>query len=55
MSDLYPLSPSLWVEWLEDEMKMVSVSTDEEKEYVFGLMEKAVKDYACKFDNAAKV
>lgn len=48
MNVIYPLSPTLWIEWLQDEQKMLSVATDEEKEYVFTLMERAVKDYTCK-------
>ncbi len=48
MSQLYPLSPNLWLEWLRDEQKMLSVATPEEKEYLYTLMERAVKDYTCK-------
>lgn len=48
MSQLYPLTPALWIEWLEDEVKMMSVATEEEKQGVFNLCERAVKDYVCK-------
>lgn len=45
-SELYPLSESLWLEWLRDEIKLAC--TNEEKTEVINLFERAVGDYLCK-------
>ncbi|XP_046385900.1 squamous cell carcinoma antigen recognized by T-cells 3 [Ischnura elegans] len=43
MSEIFPLTPALWMSWLQNE-KSVAV-TDEEKKAVVELFERAVKDY----------
>ncbi|XP_067014696.2 squamous cell carcinoma antigen recognized by T-cells 3 isoform X2 [Anabrus simplex] len=43
MLEHFPLSPELWLGWLQDEQKLAE--TDEEKAAVTELFEKAVKDY----------
>lgn len=47
MSNVYPLSPELWLAWINDELKLAT--TDEEKAEVVELCERAIKDYVCKF------
>ena len=47
MSEKYPLSPELWLEWIQDEIKLAT--TPEEKNIVIQLCERAVIDYLCKF------
>jgi len=42
-SKLYPLSPSYWIEWTQDEIKIAA--SDEDKEMVVGLFDRGVKDY----------
>lgn len=37
----------LWLEWLHDEISMALDGLD--REHVYDLFEKAVKDYICKF------
>ncbi|KFM73371.1 Squamous cell carcinoma antigen recognized by T-cells 3, partial [Stegodyphus mimosarum] len=44
MSELFPLTPELWLDWLNDE-KTLAV-TSEQKEHLTQLFERAVKDYA---------
>ena len=41
--EFYPLTPELWIDWINDELKVAS--TDEEKQMVEDLFEKGVKDY----------
>uniref|UniRef100_A0A0P4WF69 RRM domain-containing protein n=1 Tax=Scylla olivacea TaxID=85551 RepID=A0A0P4WF69_SCYOL len=43
MSEVYPLTPELWLQWIRDEQKVCT--TDEERQYIVGLFERAVKDY----------
>ncbi|ROT78776.1 Squamous cell carcinoma antigen recognized by T-cells 3 [Penaeus vannamei] len=43
MSEVYPLTPELWLDWIRDEQKICS--TPEEREYIINLFERAVKDY----------
>ncbi|XP_043924344.1 squamous cell carcinoma antigen recognized by T-cells 3 isoform X2 [Protopterus annectens] len=45
MSELFPLSEEIWLDWLRDEIRMASEESDREK--VYELFEKAVKDYIC--------
>nr|XP_042708369.1 squamous cell carcinoma antigen recognized by T-cells 3 isoform X3 [Chrysemys picta bellii] len=45
MSELFPLTEEIWLDWLKDEIRMASESTDREK--VYELFERAVKDYIC--------
>lgn len=43
----------IWLDWLKDEIKMASEISEREK--VYELFERAVKDYICKsFRNALK-
>lgn len=46
MSNMYPLSPELWLSWIRDEMKLAT--TAEEKMEVTQLCERAIEDYVCK-------
>ncbi|KAM9259988.1 squamous cell carcinoma antigen recognized by T-cells 3 isoform 3-T3 [Cariama cristata] len=43
MSELFPLTEEIWLDWLKDEIKMASESSEREK--VYELFERAVKDY----------
>uniref|UniRef100_A0A667ZV56 Spliceosome associated factor 3, U4/U6 recycling protein n=1 Tax=Myripristis murdjan TaxID=586833 RepID=A0A667ZV56_9TELE len=45
MSELFPLTEEIWLDWLKDEIRL----TEEEpnRERVYELFEKAVKDYIC--------
>ncbi|XP_071561281.1 squamous cell carcinoma antigen recognized by T-cells 3 [Temnothorax nylanderi] len=43
MSNMYPLSPELWLVWISDEVKLAT--TDEQKAEVVELCERAIKDY----------
>ncbi|XP_053727299.1 squamous cell carcinoma antigen recognized by T-cells 3 [Synchiropus splendidus] len=45
MSELFPLTEEIWLDWLKDEIRM----TEEEpnREAVYELFERAVKDYIC--------
>ncbi|KAL0105947.1 hypothetical protein PUN28_015987 [Cardiocondyla obscurior] len=43
MSNIFPLSPELWLVWLNDEIKLAT--TNEQKAEVIELCERAVKDY----------
>ncbi|XP_008056328.1 squamous cell carcinoma antigen recognized by T-cells 3 isoform X2 [Carlito syrichta] len=45
MSEIFPLTEELWLEWLHDEISMAQDSLD--REHVYDLFEKAVKDYIC--------
>ncbi|CAH1722535.1 squamous cell carcinoma antigen recognized by T-cells 3-like [Aphis gossypii] len=43
LNDKYPLSANLWLDWIKDEIAIVT--TNEEKDNIIKLFEKAVKDY----------
>jgi len=43
MSEVYPLTETLWLDWLKDEQKLIS--THEEREKVNELFQRAVDDY----------
>ncbi|KAL6067681.1 hypothetical protein STEG23_031485 [Scotinomys teguina] len=43
MSELFPLTEELWLEWLHDEISMAMDGLD--REHVYELFERAVKDY----------
>lgn len=43
MSNIYPLSPELWLVWISDEIKLAT--TDEQKAEIVELCERAIKDY----------
>ncbi|XP_076126245.1 spliceosome associated factor 3, U4/U6 recycling protein isoform X1 [Alosa pseudoharengus] len=45
MSELFPLTEELWLDWLKDEIKLAEDVPDRERMYE--LFEKAVKDYIC--------
>ncbi|XP_052610999.1 squamous cell carcinoma antigen recognized by T-cells 3 isoform X1 [Peromyscus californicus insignis] len=45
MSELFPLTEELWLEWLHDEISMAMDGLD--REHVYELFERAVKDYIC--------
>ncbi|XP_067911174.1 squamous cell carcinoma antigen recognized by T-cells 3 [Heterodontus francisci] len=45
MSELFPLTEELWLDWLRDEIRMAEEEADREK--VDELFEKAIKDYIC--------
>ncbi|XP_036304828.1 squamous cell carcinoma antigen recognized by T-cells 3 isoform X2 [Pipistrellus kuhlii] len=45
MSEIFPLTEELWLEWLHDEISMAGDSRD--REHVYDLFERAVKDYIC--------
>uniref|UniRef100_A0A8D0GWW8 Spliceosome associated factor 3, U4/U6 recycling protein n=1 Tax=Sphenodon punctatus TaxID=8508 RepID=A0A8D0GWW8_SPHPU len=45
MSELFPLTEEIWLDWLKDEIRMASENPDREK--VYELFERAVKDYIC--------
>jgi hypothetical protein len=42
MSDVFPLTETLWLDWIKDEIKYV-----EDRSKVIELFEKAVQDYLC--------
>ncbi|XP_028904615.1 squamous cell carcinoma antigen recognized by T-cells 3 [Ornithorhynchus anatinus] len=45
MSELFPLTEEIWLDWLKDEIRMALEGSDREK--VYELFERAVKDYIC--------
>uniref|UniRef100_A0A8D2KYZ0 Spliceosome associated factor 3, U4/U6 recycling protein n=1 Tax=Varanus komodoensis TaxID=61221 RepID=A0A8D2KYZ0_VARKO len=45
MSELFPLTEEIWLDWLRDEIRMASENSDREK--IYDLFERAVKDYIC--------
>ncbi|XP_053444968.1 squamous cell carcinoma antigen recognized by T-cells 3 isoform X2 [Nycticebus coucang] len=45
MSEIFPLTEELWLEWLHDEISMAQDGLD--REHVYDLFEKAVNDYIC--------
>nr|XP_005909698.1 PREDICTED: squamous cell carcinoma antigen recognized by T-cells 3 [Bos mutus] len=45
MSEIFPLTEELWLEWLHDEISMAMDGLD--REHVYDLFERAVKDYIC--------
>ncbi|XP_029295077.1 spliceosome associated factor 3, U4/U6 recycling protein [Cottoperca gobio] len=45
MSELFPLTEEIWLEWLKDEIRLTEEEPNREK--VYELFEKAVKDYLC--------
>ncbi|XP_038646289.1 squamous cell carcinoma antigen recognized by T-cells 3 [Scyliorhinus canicula] len=45
MSELFPLTEELWLDWLKDEIRMAGKASD--RENVYELFEKAIKDYIC--------
>ncbi|XP_018416410.1 PREDICTED: squamous cell carcinoma antigen recognized by T-cells 3 isoform X2 [Nanorana parkeri] len=46
MSELFPLTEEIWLDWLKDEIK-IAESEALGRETVYELFEKAVKDYIC--------
>ena len=45
MSELFPISEELWLEWVEDELPLVSTSIPEALQDLRELFERAVEDY----------
>uniref|UniRef100_A0A8C5LTT2 Spliceosome associated factor 3, U4/U6 recycling protein n=1 Tax=Leptobrachium leishanense TaxID=445787 RepID=A0A8C5LTT2_9ANUR len=45
MSELFPLTEEIWLDWLKDEMKVEEEDSSREK--VYELFQRAVKDYIC--------
>ncbi|TRY71315.1 hypothetical protein DNTS_002252 [Danionella cerebrum] len=45
MSELFPLTEEIWLDWLKDEIRITEDDSDREK--VYELFERAVKDYIC--------
>uniref|UniRef100_A0ABM5F2Q7 Squamous cell carcinoma antigen recognized by T-cells 3 n=1 Tax=Pogona vitticeps TaxID=103695 RepID=A0ABM5F2Q7_9SAUR len=45
MSELFPLTEEIWLDWLKDEIRMATENSDREK--IYNLFERAVKDYLC--------
>ncbi|XP_034727474.1 squamous cell carcinoma antigen recognized by T-cells 3 [Etheostoma cragini] len=45
MSELFPLTEEIWLDWLKDEIRMTEEEPNREK--VYELFEKATKDYIC--------
>eukprot|EP00112_Aurelia_sp_Birch-Aquarium-sp1_P005065 Seg1574.20 transcript_id=Seg1574.20/GoldUCD/mRNA.D3Y31 product="Squamous cell carcinoma antigen recognized by T-cells 3" protein_id=Seg1574.20/GoldUCD/D3Y31 len=43
MSEIFPLTEELWLDWLKDEKHLISLPR--QKQYVTSLLEKAVQDY----------
>ncbi|KAK5871462.1 hypothetical protein PBY51_004344 [Eleginops maclovinus] len=45
MSELFPLTEEIWLDWLKDEIRLTEEEPNREK--VYELFEQAVKDYIC--------
>ncbi|KAM6964962.1 squamous cell carcinoma antigen recognized by T-cells 3 [Aplochiton taeniatus] len=45
MSELFPLTEEIWLDWLKDEIRLTEEEPNREK--VYELFEKAAKDYIC--------
>ncbi|KAF7652835.1 hypothetical protein LDENG_00091810 [Lucifuga dentata] len=45
MGELFPLTEEIWLDWLKDEIRLTEEEPNREK--VYELFEKAVKDYIC--------
>ncbi|XP_051520916.1 squamous cell carcinoma antigen recognized by T-cells 3 [Myxocyprinus asiaticus] len=45
MSELFPLTEEIWLDWLKDEIRLTEDESDREK--VYELFERALKDYVC--------
>ncbi|KAF0033849.1 hypothetical protein F2P81_013915 [Scophthalmus maximus] len=45
MSELFPLTEEIWLDWLKDEIRLTEEESNREK--VYELFERAVKDYIC--------
>ncbi|XP_033027080.1 squamous cell carcinoma antigen recognized by T-cells 3 isoform X2 [Lacerta agilis] len=45
MSELFPLTEEIWLDWLKDEIRMASENSERDK--IYDLFERAVKDYIC--------
>uniref|UniRef100_A0AAR2M3Q2 RRM domain-containing protein n=1 Tax=Pygocentrus nattereri TaxID=42514 RepID=A0AAR2M3Q2_PYGNA len=46
MSELFPLTEEIWLDWLKDEIGLIE-GEEAEREKLYELFEKAVKDYIC--------
>ncbi|XP_047447825.1 squamous cell carcinoma antigen recognized by T-cells 3 [Mugil cephalus] len=45
MSELFPLTEEIWLDWLKDEIRLTEEEPNREK--VYELFERAIKDYIC--------
>lgn len=45
MSELFPLTEEIWLDWLKDEIRLTEEEPNREK--VYEIFERAVKDYTC--------
>ncbi|XP_037536347.1 squamous cell carcinoma antigen recognized by T-cells 3 [Nematolebias whitei] len=45
MSELFPLTEEIWLDWLKDEIRLTE--EDSKRENVYELFERAIKDYIC--------
>uniref|UniRef100_A0A3P9H6B1 Spliceosome associated factor 3, U4/U6 recycling protein n=1 Tax=Oryzias latipes TaxID=8090 RepID=A0A3P9H6B1_ORYLA len=45
MSELFPLTEEIWLDWLKDEIRLTEEESNREK--VYELFERAIKDYIC--------
>ncbi|ETE71630.1 Squamous cell carcinoma antigen recognized by T-cells 3, partial [Ophiophagus hannah] len=45
MSEIFPLTEGLWLDWLKDEIQLAKEGSQREK--IYKLFERAVKDYIC--------
>ncbi|KAM3611807.1 uncharacterized protein V6R79_024445 [Siganus canaliculatus] len=45
MSELFPLTEEIWLDWLKDEIRLTEEESNRER--VYELFERAVKDYIC--------
>ncbi|XP_020791106.1 squamous cell carcinoma antigen recognized by T-cells 3 isoform X2 [Boleophthalmus pectinirostris] len=45
MSELFPLTEEIWLDWLKDEIRLTEEESNREK--VYEIFERAVKDYIC--------
>uniref|UniRef100_A0AAV2MSC0 Spliceosome associated factor 3, U4/U6 recycling protein n=1 Tax=Knipowitschia caucasica TaxID=637954 RepID=A0AAV2MSC0_KNICA len=45
MSELFPLTEEIWLDWLKDEIRLTEEESNREK--VYEIFERAVKDYLC--------
>jgi len=44
MSEIYPLTPQLWLDWIHDEKQLLISNTEENKDFI-QLFERAINDY----------
>ncbi|CAB1414272.1 unnamed protein product [Pleuronectes platessa] len=47
MSELFPLTEEIWLDWLKDEIRLTETEEESNRETVYELFERATKDYIC--------